>query len=94
MNGRLNHVFAEFSHCDRETLSTLFRIYCMNIIWMPSVRYNYTYLHNNLVHLINISCLIKTVLEKKSNTFAWTLINRQKQLYNQISSIHCIIVPP
>ena len=31
MNMRLNHLLAEFSHCDSGTLSTLFRTYCMHI---------------------------------------------------------------
>ena len=40
--------------------------------------------HNNLVHLINISCSINTVLEKRSIKCIWTLTNSQNQLYNQI----------
>ena len=40
--------------------------------------------HNKLVHLINKSCSINTVLEKKSITFIWTLINSRNQLYNTI----------
>ena len=31
MNMRLNHLLAEFSHCDSGTLSTSFRTHCMNI---------------------------------------------------------------
>ena len=31
INKRLNHLLAEFLHCDSGTLSTLFRTYCMNI---------------------------------------------------------------
>ena len=37
-----------------------------------------------LVHLINKSCSINAVLEKRSINFIWTLINRPNQLYNQI----------
>ena len=40
--------------------------------------------HNKLVHLINKSCSINTVLEKRSIQFIWTLINSPNQLYNQI----------
>ena len=40
--------------------------------------------HNKLVHLINKSCSINTVLEKRSIKFIWTLINSPNQLYNQI----------
>ena len=39
MNRILNHILAEFSHCDSGTLSTLFKTYSMNIeyTWMSSV---------------------------------------------------------
>ena len=40
--------------------------------------------HNKLVHLINKSCSINTVSEKRSIKFIWTLINSPNQLYNQI----------
>ena len=40
--------------------------------------------HNKLVHLINKSCSINTVFEKRSIKFIWTLINSQNQLYNRI----------
>ena len=33
MNRRFNNLLAEFSHCDSGTLSTLFRTYCMNILY-------------------------------------------------------------
>ena len=50
--------------------------------------------HNKLVHLINKSCSINAVLEKRSFKFIWTLIHSQNLLYKHIlSSIHCIIVP-
>ena len=85
MNIRLNNLLSEFSHCDSDTLSTLFRTYCMNIYGCQTWRYNSNYLdkfyttwrkairrvwkipyrmHNKLVHLINKSCSINTVLEK------------------------------
>ena len=42
-------------------------------------------MHNKLVHLINKSCSINTVFEKRSIKFIWTLINSPNQLYNQIA---------
>ena len=41
MNRRLNNLFAQFSHCDNVTLSTLFRTYCRNI-YMGVKRINCT----------------------------------------------------
>ena len=38
MNMRLNNLFAEFAHYDSGTLSTLFRTYCMNIIYYMGVK--------------------------------------------------------
>ena len=40
--------------------------------------------NNKLVHLINKSCSINTVLAKRSIVFIWNLINSQNQLYTQI----------
>ena len=38
MNMVLNNLLAEFSHCDSDTFSTLFKFYCMNIIiWMSNL---------------------------------------------------------
>ena len=55
--------------------------------WRKAIRrvWEKTYImHNKLVHLINKSCSINTVLEKRSIKFIWTLINSPNQLYNQI----------
>ena len=38
MNMRLNNLLSEFLHCDSGTLSTLFRTYCMNIIYYMGVK--------------------------------------------------------
>ena len=57
------------------------------IIWRKAIRrvWKIPYrMHNKLVHLINKSCSINTVLEKRSIKFIWTLINSQNQLYNQM----------
>ena len=40
-------------------------------------------MHNKLVHLINKSCLVNAVLEKRSIKFIWTLINSSNRLYTQ-----------
>ena len=55
--------------------------------WIKPIRQVWIILyrtHNNLVHLINKSCSINYVLEKRSIKFVCTLINRQRQLFSQI----------
>ena len=52
MNMRTNNLLAEFSHCDRDTLSTLFRTYCMNIDGCRTWRYN-----DNYLDIFYTSCL-------------------------------------
>ena len=55
--------------------------------WRKAIRrvWKMTYrTHNKLVHLINKSCPINTVLEKRNIKFIWTLINNQNRLYNEI----------
>ena len=50
MNMGLNNLLSEFSHCDSGTLSTLFRTYCMNIIY--SIIYIY------IIATIWINCIL------------------------------------
>ena len=44
VNMRLNNLLSEFLNCDRDTLSTLFRTYCMNIYGCQTWMYNSKYL--------------------------------------------------
>ena len=59
----------------------------MYTTWRKAIRRVWKILyrtHNKLVHFINKSCSINTVLEKRSIKFIWTLINSQNLMYNKI----------
>ena len=81
LNCRFNNLFADFSHCNSNTLSTLFNFYCMNVYGCQLWKFNSKHINTFFTAWRKA---IQGIWKMYFRSRSWKMLNNEYELYNKI----------